>query len=182
MEENELVNLCKQGDNRARKMLYEQFGGRLYAICMRYTQNRETAQDLLHDGFITIFSSFDKFTWRGEGSLRAWMERVMVNNVLQHLRKHKTDREMLDVDEVYDLAADPTPEEVDQVPFKVLQKFIQELPDGYRTVFNLFIFEKKTHREIAKLLGINEKSSASQLYRAKCSLAERITDWIRNKR
>ena len=87
MEEIELSEQCRLGNNRARKELYEQYAGRMLGICLRYTGDRDTAQDLLHDGFIKIFDSFDKFTWRGEGSLRAWMERVMVNTALQYLRK-----------------------------------------------------------------------------------------------
>ena len=88
MEEFELSEQCRLGNNRARKELYEQYAGRMLGICLRYIGDRDTAQDLLHDGFIKIFDSFDKFTWRGEGSLRAWMERVMVNIALQYLRKN----------------------------------------------------------------------------------------------
>ena len=88
MEEIELSEQCRLGNNRARKELYEQYAGRMLGICLRYTGDRDTAQDLLHDGFLKIFDSFDKFTWRGEGSLRAWMERVMVNTALQYLRKN----------------------------------------------------------------------------------------------
>ena len=88
MEEQELADLCRQGDNRARKELYERYAGRMQAICLRYSSDRDTAQDLLHDGFIKIYHSFDKFTWRGEGSLRAWMERVIINTALQLIRKN----------------------------------------------------------------------------------------------
>ena len=88
MEELELSEQCRLGNNQARKELYEQYAGRMLGICLRYTGDRDTAQDLLHDGFIKIFDSFDKFTWRGEGSLRAWMERVIVNTALQYLRKN----------------------------------------------------------------------------------------------
>ena len=84
MEEIELSEQCRLGNNRARKELYEQYAGRMLGICLRYTGDRDTAQDLLHDGFLKIFDSFDKFTWRGEGSLRAWMERVMVNTAKQY--------------------------------------------------------------------------------------------------
>ena len=73
MEEIELSEQCRLGNNRARKELYEQYAGRMLGICLRYTGDRDTAQDLLHDGFLKIFDSFDKFTWRGEGSLRAWL-------------------------------------------------------------------------------------------------------------
>lgn len=87
MEEQELAERCRQGDNLARKELYERYAGRMLSVCLRYAGDRETAQDLMHDGFLKLFDFFDKFTWRGEGSLRAWMERVMVNTVLQYLRK-----------------------------------------------------------------------------------------------
>ena len=85
MEELELSEQCRQGNNHARKELYEQYAGRMLGICLRYAGDRDTAQDLLHDSFIKIFYSFDKFTCRGEGSLRAWMERVVVNIALQYL-------------------------------------------------------------------------------------------------
>lgn len=88
MEEKELAEQCRRGDNRACRELYERYAGRMLALCLRYSGNREVAEDLLHDGFLKLFSSFDKFTWRGEGSLRAWMERVMVNTALQYLRQN----------------------------------------------------------------------------------------------
>ena len=84
MEEQLLADRCRQGDNQARKELYERYAGSLLAVCLRYVGNRDTAQDLLHDGFLKLFSSFDKFTWQGKGSLRAWLERVMVNMALQY--------------------------------------------------------------------------------------------------
>ena len=157
MEEFELSEQCRLGNNRARKELYEQYSGRMLGICLRYTGDRDTAQDLLHDGFIKIFDSFDKFTWRGEGSLRAWMERVMVNIALQYLRKNDVKNQSTPLEEM---------------------QFIEELPVGYRTVFNLYTFEDKSHKEIAQALGINEKSSASQLFRAKSVLAKRVKEWI----
>jgi len=136
MEEQELTELCRQGNNRARKELYEQYSGRMLGICLRYAGDRDTAQDLVHDGFLKIFASFDKFTWRGEGSLRAWMERVMVNVALQYLRKNDVMNQAMALDEA---------------------------PETY---------------EIAQLLGINEKSSASQLFRAKSVLARRVKEWL----
>ena len=103
MEEQELAERCRQGDNRARKLLYEQYAGRMLTICLRYVGDRDTAQDLLHDGFLKIFGSFDKFTWRGEGSLRAWMERVMVNLALQYLRKNDIISQSSSLEELSDV-------------------------------------------------------------------------------
>ncbi len=178
MNEFELSEKCRQGNNAARQQLYERYAGRLLAICLRYTGERETAQDLLHDGFIKIFASFDKFSWRGEGSLRAWLERVMVNEALQFLRKKDVMSHALNLDDspqLFEATEDP---EVETIPQNILMQFISELPDGYRTVFNLYTFEDKSHKEIAGLLGINEKPSASQLFRAKNALAKRIKEYL----
>lgn len=179
MEEQVLAERCRQGDNLARKELYEQYAGRMLGVCLRYAGDRETAQDLMHDGFLKLFDSFDKFTWRGEGSLRAWMERVMVNTVLQYLRKNDVMNQSAALDDVPETYEEPDASAVDTIPQKVLMQFISELPAGYRTVFNLFIFEDKSHKEIARLLGINEKSSASQLVRAKAALAVKVKEWMK---
>ena len=152
----------------------------MLGVCLRYTGDRDTAQDLLHDGFIKIFSSFDKFTWRGEGSLRAWMERVMVNTALQYLRKSDVLSQSTPWEEVPEDYEEPDASAVEMIPQAVLMRFIEELPAGYRTVFNLYTFEEKSHKEIAQLLGINEKSSASQLFRAKSVLTKRVKEWIMN--
>lgn len=113
MEEQELTELCRQGDNRARKELYEQYAGRMLGICLRYAGDRETAQDLLHDGFLKIFGSFDKFTWRGEGSLRAWMERVMVNVALQYLRKNDVMSQSMALEDAPETYEEPDASEVE---------------------------------------------------------------------
>lgn len=152
----------------------------MFSVCLRYITDREVAQDLLHDGFLKIFDSFDKFTWRGEGSLRAWMERVMVNTVLQYLRKNDVMNQATALENVPQVYEEPDASSIDVIPQKVLMRFINELPTGYRTVFNLYVFEEKSHKEIAQLLGINEKSSASQLVRAKAALATKIREWMKN--
>ena len=180
MEEQELADGCRRGDNKARRELYERYAGRMLALCQRYVGSREEAEDLLHDGFLKLYSSFDKFTWRGEGSLRAWMERVMVNIALQYLRRSDVLNQSASMDtlplESYD---EPEPETAERIPQQVLLKFISELPAGYRTVFNLYVLENKSHKEIAQMLGINEKSSASQLVRAKAVLAAKVREWIK---
>lgn len=180
MEEQVLAERCRHGDNDARKQLYERYASRMLAVCLRYAGDSDTAQDLMHDGFLKIFDSFEKFTWRGEGSLRAWMERVMVNTVLQYLRKNDVLSGSTDINEVPELYDAPDAASVDIIPQEVLMHFIGELPTGYRTVFNLYVFEEKSHKEIAQLLGINEKSSASQLARAKAALATKVRGWLKD--
>lgn len=179
MEEQLLADRCRQGDNQARKELYERYAGSLLAVCLRYVGNRDTAQDLLHDGFLKLFSSFDKFTWQGKGSLRAWLERVMVNMALQYLRKNDILKQSETLDNVPQVYDEPDASAVDNIPPEVLMRFIGQLPAGYRTVFNLYVMEGKSHKEIAGMLGINEKSSASQLVRAKAALAVKIKEWMR---
>ena len=88
MEEKELAEQCRRGENRARRELYERYGGRMVALWLRYSGNRAGGEDLLHEGFLKMFSSFGKFTWSGEGSVRAWMARGMVNTALQYLRQN----------------------------------------------------------------------------------------------
>jgi RNA polymerase sigma-70 factor, ECF subfamily len=179
MEEQELSERCKMGDNAARKELYDKFSNRLFGLCLRYIGDRDTARDVLHDGFLKLFQCFGQFSYRGEGSLRAWLERVMINEALQYLRHNNQMNNQIsfdDAQEVYDM---PSVDNVSVISEQVLMKFISELPDGYRTVFNLYTFEEKSHKEIAELLHINEKSSASQLYRAKAVLAKRINEWVK---
>ena len=167
MGEEELALQCKQANNRARKQLYEQYGGLLMAICLRYTGDKEAAEDVLHDGFIRIFQSIGQFSYQGEGSLRAWLSRVMVNEALGYLRKKnlQIQQEVL-MDDI-----------MNEIPRSVLMKMIAELPDGYRTVFNLYVFEEKSHKEIAALLGITEHTSSSQFYRAKTLLIKKINEY-----
>jgi RNA polymerase sigma-70 factor (ECF subfamily) len=179
MNEIELCERCRQGDNKARKVLYEQYAGRLFGICIRYVGNRETAEDILHDGFLKIFCSFDKYKWRGEGSLRAWMDRIMVNTALQYLRKEDLLSRADELENIEEPIDEPDVSDVERIPPKVLMQMIGELPEGYRTVINLYLIEEKSHKEIAELLGINEKSSASQLCRAKAALAKSIKAYLK---
>ena len=183
MPEQHIVNGCRAGEEGARRELYELFAGRLYSICRRYVADGTVARDILQDAFVRIFTSFDKFDWRGEGSLKAWVERITVNMALEHLRKSSriaiSSGEELLLKQYEDPAVEA--ENVRAVPNEVLMRFIAELPDGYRTVFNLFCIEDYSHREIAGMLGINEKSSSSQLSRAKAILAAKITDYLKTK-
>ena len=176
MTEEELASRCKLADNQPRRELYELYGGSLMAICLRYIGNREEAEDVLHDGFIRIFQSIGQFTYQGNGSLKAWLSRVMVNEALGYLRKQNqlAQQEVL-MEQLPD--TEEAEEGMDDIPRSVLMKMIAELPDGYRTVFNLYVFEEKSHKEIAQMLGITEHTSSSQFYRAKTLLAKKINEY-----
>lgn len=182
MNETELTERCKAGENSARKELYERYAGQLLGICYRYVGDKDTAEDLLHDGFIKVFDSFDKFTYRGEGSLRAWLSRLMVNISLDYLRKNEISRQMLTLDEAPETVAEPQEEDISLIPKEILAKFITELPVGYRTVLNLSVMEDLSHKEIADQLGIKERTSSSQLFRAKQVLAKRINEFVSEHR
>lgn len=178
LSEKELAERCQQGDNIARKQLYEQFADLLMAVCLRYSGDRDTAQDILHDGFLKAFRSFGQFQYKGEGSLRAWLTRIMINGALETLRK----RNMLNEQPMETLPDDIEEEEdLELIPQSVLMQFIQELPDGYRAVFNLYVFEDKSHKEIAEALGITEHTSSSQFFRAKKLLMKKVSDYIRKE-
>lgn len=178
MTETELADRCKKGDNLARKELYERFAERMLCLCYRYAGDEETAHDLLHDGFLKVYSSISSFTYRGEGSLRAWLSRVFTNISLEYLRRKDLLREGLPIDELNDLPDEPEPD-ANILSMDLLMGFVAELPPGYRTVFNLFVFERWSHKEIANSLHINEASSASQLNRARRMLITRIKEELK---
>ena len=163
----------RRRDKAAMKVLYDRYVGYLTAVCARYIPDDDEVKDILQEAFIKVFQSMDRFSWRGEGSLKAWLTRIVVNDSLKFLRRKKP----------LPLSATMDEEEpaFDAVPLDVIQGMIRKLPDGYRTVFNLFVFEDKSHKEIASLLGIKENSSASQLFHAKAMLARWIKDYIKLK-
>ncbi|WP_321436720.1 sigma-70 family RNA polymerase sigma factor [uncultured Bacteroides sp.] len=181
-DELELVKGCRAGNNTARKGIYTLYSKRLLAVCYRYTGDIDVAHDLLHDGFIKIYKSISKFDYRGEGSLELWMSRVMANLSLDYLQQRKKMQEVIvREEELPDVVELPEKELYGDISDEQLMLFVTELPAGYRTVFNLYVFEEKTHKEIAAMLHINEHSSTSQLHRAKCMLAKRIKEYIRNE-
>lgn len=181
MDEAELANRCRVGDNQARKELYELYAERMLCLCFRYAGDMDTAHDLLHDGFLKVFSSISSYTYKGEGSLRAWLSRVFTNLSLEYLRRKDLLRQGISLDEVADLPDEATEPDADSLSIDVLMGFVMDLPSGYRTVFNLYVFEEWSHKEIAVLLHINEKSSASQLVRARKLLATRIREQIKKR-
>ena len=157
------------------RTFYERYSGYMTAVCSRYIGDGDEVKDILQDSFIRAFDAIGRFEYRGEGSLRAWLGRIVANDSLKALRKSGRLRHMDALPEMADLdEADPGSADV---PLAVLQQMIKELPDGYRTVFNLHVFEEKSHKEIGELLGIREDSSASQFFRARAMLARKIKEY-----
>lgn len=171
--EIELIKGCRAGKDSARKELYTLYSRKMLAVCYRYTGDMDAAHDVLHDGFIKIFTNF---SFRGDSSLGTWVTRVMVTQSLDYLRRQKritklvvNEEQLPDVPDLDDAGSGLSEQQ--------LLAFVAELPDGCRTVFNLYVFEEKSHKEIAAMLGIKEHSSTSQLHRAKCLLAKRIKEY-----
>lgn len=177
----ELIEGCRAGEDSARKELYTLYSKRMLAVCYRYTGDVDAAHDVLHDGFIKIFTHF---TFRGECALGTWVTKVMVAQSIDYLRKRqRVSQVVMNEEELPDTVDESSIiESGDRISEEVLMAFVAELPDGCRTVFNLYVFEEKSHKEIAGMLHIKEHSSTSQLHRAKCLLAKRIKVYIENER
>jgi len=179
-KEEQLTKRLQGGDNTALKDFYSLYGGYLTGVCSRYISDDEDVKDVFQDALINIFSHIKDFKYRGAGSLQAWSTRITVNQSLNFLRgKNKLETTAL-VRDVADETEGMDPETEDISP-EVLHRLVRELPTGYRTIFNLYVFENKSHKEIAEILGIKIDSSCSQFSRAKNLLAKMITDYRKNK-
>ncbi|MCY7359856.1 MAG: sigma-70 family RNA polymerase sigma factor [Rudanella sp.] len=161
--ESQLMTALKRNDNRAQKVVYERYSGKMMAVCVRYIANGSDAEETMIDGFMRAFERIGQF--REEGSFEGWLRRIMVTESLMFLRKTKSWRQEIGLDEIitepdYDWADNSL--EADD-----LLRLVGQLPDGYRTIFNLYAIEGYTHQEIANELGISEGTSKSQLSRAR---------------
>lgn len=175
LDEEVLVQRVLQKDSEALKELYIHYSGYLTAVCSRYIINREDVRDILQESFIKIFTQIDKFTYRGVGSLKAWTTRIVVNESLKYIKQVEKISFITPTWDLPDTSEDVTPF-MENVPIATIHELIRQLPTGYRTVFNLYVFEGKSHKEIADLLQIGESASASQLHRAKAMLAREIKE------
>lgn len=181
MSESELADKCKKENNLARRELYELYAEKMLCICVRYTNNIDVAHDLLHDGFLKVYSSISSFSYKGEGSLRAWLSKIFINTSLEYLRRKDLLHITLPLENIKEM---PNESETnyDEIPIDLLMGWVLELPPGYRTVFNLYVFEEWSHKEIAAKLHINEKSSSSQLSRARQLLIKKINEYMNKKK
>lgn len=177
--EEKLIERLRAGDAAAAEQLYRQHARYLTAVCSRYLANDEDVKDVLQEAFLKVFSTIGRFRYQGEGSLRAWMTRIAINESIDLLKA----KQRMPLDDLSDslLGMPDEPPPTEQVPADVLHRLVRELPEGYRLVFNLYVMEGKSHREIASMLGIKEGTSASQLYKAKATLATKINQYIREK-
>jgi len=168
MSLEKLINRCKQRDIKAQSEVYQLFAGKLFALCLKYSKNYQEAQDNLQDGFITIFSKIDQYQFKG--SFEGWLKRIVVNTALQKYREKN----------VLNLISDEIPDEVEvdidetTISLDYLLSIIQELPNRYRLVFNMYVLDGYSHRDIAEMLEISEGTSKSNLSRARQILKKKV--------
>lgn len=162
---------CLANDRKAQSELYRYFASKMYAVCLRYAENSEAAQDILQNGFIKVFGRAKDYS--GTGSLEGWIRRIMLNTAIEHYRKNKN--LIFQTDSLSDRDFESTSSSsLQHLNYKDLLALVQKLPLGYRTIFNLYAIEGYNHKEIAEMLDISEGNSKSQLSRARQSLKERI--------
>ena len=175
--ESDLISGCIDGNRRMQEELYRRFSPRMYAVCLRYAGTAEEAQDILQEGFVKIFKKLTSF--RGEGSFEGWIRRIFVNTAIEHFRRKKylqpvTEREENTLEGNYLSVLDDLAE-------RDIMALVQQLSPGYRTVFNMYVVEGYTHKEIGDMLGISEGTSKSQLSRAKVILQEMVKKFLEEK-
>jgi RNA polymerase sigma factor (sigma-70 family) len=163
---DQLIHDCKNNDTKAQEQLYRLFSSKLFAICLKYSRNYAEAEDNLQDGFLIIFDKIHQFNFKG--SFEGWIKRIMINNVLQQYRGVSF------LELTHDISDEPEVEIDETVSLDFLMKIIQELPDRYRLVFNLYVIDGYPHKDIADMLEISIGTSKSNLSRARMILKEKI--------
>ena len=165
-----LIESCIKGDRAAQKVIYAGLAPRMFPVCIRYVGDRELAQDILQDGFVTLFTRLD--TYKGEGSFEGWARKIFVTTALMELRKKDALKMSEDLETVKGMKTETTTQ-LQNIGYKDLMKVITQLPTGFRTVFNMYAIEGYSHKEIGEILGISETTSRTQLSRARI--------WLQNK-
>lgn len=175
--ESDLISGCIDGNRRMQEELYRRFSPRMYAVCLRYAGRAEEAEDILQEGFIKIFKKLN--TFRSEGSFEGWIRRIFVNTAIEHFRRKRylqpvTEKEENTLEGNY-LSV------LDNLAERDILELVQQLSPGYRTVFNMYVVEGYTHKEIGEMLGISEGTSKSQLSRAKVILQDMVKKFLEQR-
>ena len=173
VEEHDLIAGCRHEEMWARKELYERYAGAMLSLCVRYVGEQDVARDALQDGFYKVFTKIDDYS--GKGSFEGWMRRIFINTALEQTQKK---RFLPITDECEESVEDTDTSVFEKLSADDLHRCIAELPDGFRTVFNLYAVEGFSHTEIAKMLHIKEVTSRSQFMRARQILQKRVQQLI----
>jgi RNA polymerase sigma-70 factor (ECF subfamily) len=171
LSESDLIQGSINGDRRMQELLYNTYSPKMYGVCLRYSGNDDDAQDILQEGFVKVFRNLPHF--RAEGSFEGWMRRIFVNTAIEHYRK-KVNLQPVGENQESTLETNDW-SALDRLAVKDIMQAVQELSPGYRTVFNLYVIEGYTHKDIAQMMGISEGTIKSQLARAKAILQNVIT-------
>ena len=172
MDDAQLVEACKKKDRNAQKELYERYAAAMLGVCMRYTQSREAAEDVLHDGFLRIFDSIKSI--RNPQSLRSWMHSIMIRTAVAYYRQNNDTTEIR-TDETELELSDNTTQIYDNIDLEVILKAIKELPETYRITFNLCEVEEYEFDEVGEMLGVKSSTVRSNLCRAKKILQQKLS-------
>lgn len=175
--EKDIAIQLRKGSTEAFARLYDQYADYLFGVCYRYVGDQQTAEDLMHDGLLQVYDNIGSFEWTGPGSLKRWLYIVQRNVVMMHLRKMSIWSETATVDAEMAEEDIAEPENIDDISSEEICRMIAELPQSYRTIFNMYVIDGYSHREIAELLGIQEKASSSELAKARKILAAKINSW-----
>ena len=179
-DEQRLVERLRNGDNGAMKEFYSQYAPYLKGVCLRYIPDKNDAKDVFQNALVRIITHSTEFRYQGQGSLQVWATRIVIHEALRFIRDNKRHELTTWDDDITELPDDDDPP-IRDIPPEVIQLKVKQLPTGYRTVFNLYVFEDKSHQEIAQLLGISVNTSTSQLHKAKNLLAQMIQTFHDNK-
>jgi RNA polymerase sigma factor (sigma-70 family) len=172
VSDSDLIKGCIAGDRKMQEMLYHRFSPKMYAVCLRYSNSADDARDLLQEGFIKVFRNLEKF--RGDGSFEGWVRRIFVNTAIEQFRRVTTTQSVTETHE--NTFEDKEWNAFDNLAEKDIFKMIQDLSPGYKQVFNMYVVEGYSHKEIGDMLGISEGTSKSQLARAKMILQKMVKE------
>ena len=176
MNEENIIKLCKDGDRKAQKMLFDAYAGKMMTLCRRYATDENEAKDLLQEGFINVYQNIRGF--RSEGSFEGWMRSVFIHTAIRYKKKFKHHFENIETTEPVNLMQSSYNEATDQMTNEEIIRVINQLPEGYKMVFNLSVFEGLNHKEISSLLNIEESTSRSQLHKAKNHLKKILVKYF----
>lgn len=179
IEDIHIIEDCKKGKSTALDLIFKQYSGLMLGVCLRYCNNRGEAEDVLQEGFIKVFLNIGKFNYIGKGSFTGWIKRIMVNAALNHNRdsiKHWFHDDIDRIEDYFIQEENLVTKSECSLGEKEILEIVQGLPAGYKAVFNLFVFEKLGHKEIAEMLGVSENTSKSQLNKARKLLQKRINE------
>ena len=170
MNEKQLIEGCLNGNRRSQEELYNLYSRKMMGLCMRYVGNRETARDLLQDGFVKVFTSMHLYL--NLGPFEAWMRRIFINKAIEYLCKKDILRDASDLENIHELTEEETT--IAKLTAEAIMELVQCLPAGFRTIFNLYAIEGYSHKEIGNMLQISESTSRSQYARARQWLIRRM--------